>query len=278
MRVFPTRVGVDRRRPGISARADEFSPHAWGWTYRASPGFLSHKVFPTRVGVDLVQPPPLQQALGFPHTRGGGPPAMMPRLTSGASFPHTRGGGPQKSRCRPTGQRFSPHAWGWTGWGHTNARPIRVFPTRVGVDRKAKRKVIVAGRFPHTRGGGPHVLGAGRVIPAFSPHAWGWTAGVRSHHRPVLCFPHTRGGGPMTTHNISISVVFSPHAWGWTESADFARSQANVFPTRVGVDLRAVQAARISKSFPHTRGGGPYCTPRYIPLAPFSPHAWGWTK
>ena len=42
--VFPTRVGVDRRRTRLSKRKNSFSPHAWGWTC------AGWGVFPTRVG------------------------------------------------------------------------------------------------------------------------------------------------------------------------------------------------------------------------------------
>ena len=50
-------------------------------------------------------------------------------------FPHTRGGGPPVETGRFNVYKFSPHAWGWTGLSEAPDVPLRVFPTRVGVDR-----------------------------------------------------------------------------------------------------------------------------------------------
>ena len=93
-------------------------------------------------------------------------------------------------------------------------------------------------------------------------------------------------------------MSFSPHAWGWTGSLSGLASQAQVFPTRVGMDRYLSGTLPPARSFPHTRGDGPYgCRPnvcfvhvfptrvgmdrirRHIRAHPaaFSPHAWGWT-
>jgi len=92
----------------------QYSPHAWGWTVRASfvAKFLS--VFPTRVGMDRS----LQNLELFweciPHTRGDGP-------------------GGQNVLFGPI--RYSPHAWGWTVIPIEQPSFFGVFPTRVGMDR-----------------------------------------------------------------------------------------------------------------------------------------------
>ena len=111
--VFPTRVGVDL---GISGDCIQypsfphtrgggpmcsmkvyfcptFSPHAWGWTYRAARISERGCVFPTRVGVDLYK---------------------FLKEHSDWSFPHTRGGGPVEIAAALNVTKFSPHAWGWT--------------------------------------------------------------------------------------------------------------------------------------------------------------------
>ena len=109
---------------------------------------------------------------------------------------------------------FSPHAWGWTGAALYERDIGQVFPTRVGVDRTANSVRPSWVRFPHTRGGGPlkwsvddvvyfvfptrvgvdRAMGwLGRRPPAFSPHAWGWTAKNPRHFWGPTVFP-TRVG------------------------------------------------------------------------------------
>ena len=131
----------------------------------------------------------------------------------------------------------------------------------------------------------------------FSPHAWGWTVGlshsfeygfvfptrvgvdrrVRRQKEHRIRFPHTRGGGPISSWSSSHNTSFSPHAWGWTEHEGAAKRPAQVFPTRVGVDRRGFRDTPERRSFPHTRGGGPFLRVGSQPHAEFSPHAWGWT-
>ncbi len=175
--VFPTRVGMDRRR-GIGhlgilrfphTRGDGpvvegaeelqrlFSPHAWGWTDRQHRPGLVVDVFPTRVGMD----------------RG-----TLSRPRSPACFPHTRGDGPPpRASCCPT-QSFSPHAWGWTA-DRPGVRQLQdVFPTRVGMDRARRWRRCKYPCFPHTRGDGPSSPSTASASLRFSPHAWGWTGAL----------------------------------------------------------------------------------------------------
>jgi len=198
--VFPTRVGVDRLVAGYVTTLSEFSPHAWGWTDVRSPRRECSRVFPTRVGVDLLPTPSQGSLRRFPHTRGGGP---FYKVWSGGEelvfptrvgvdrqprgwtrtrrcFPHTRGGGPTPEwSCGGTGS-FSPHAWGWTALPGHGRGFQRVFPTRVGVDRRLSGVAGEPVRFPHTRGGGPSLHTLVRIGWAFSPHAWGWTGLYRT--------------------------------------------------------------------------------------------------
>ncbi len=50
---------------------------------------------------------------------------------------------------------------------------IRVFPTRVGVNRFRPGARRLQHRFPHTRGGEPAGREALGETHLFSPHAWG---------------------------------------------------------------------------------------------------------
>ena len=202
---------------------------------------------------------------------------MREPACSHVSFPHTRGGGPGGTGKTTTAATFSPHAWGWTVPARAGVGARSVFPTRVGVDRRRPSRPRRATRFPHTRGGGPRRLSPFGQRPAFSPHAWGWTAYSVSASSPIIVFPtrvgvdrgganrehpqprfpHTRGGGPGTTAAAHSAGEFSPHAWGWTERQEIVVEVELVFPTRVGVDRVIRCHHRTLIRFPHTRGGGP---------------------
>ena len=170
--VFPTRVGVDLLDGTNLYRAVMFSPHAWGWTSTRIGLFFVILVFPTRVGVDLIKPLWCAYKHRFPHTRGGGPPQRWISIIV---------------------ERFSPHAWGWTGGEEWPDLTTRVFPTRVGVDRMTISHMIPMTSFPHTRGGGPQIGHIRVHINAFSPHAWGWTSAMACAIRCTPVFP-TRVG------------------------------------------------------------------------------------
>ncbi len=153
-----------------------FSPHAWGWTAVPHTHFHKPAVFPTRVGMDRRLNWMLRSSLCFPHTRGDGPSSRSPCATVMSfsphawgwtalrrrdlhtrsvfptrvgmdrssripnllllSFPHTRGDGPMQSQISQQKIEFSPHAWGWTVCSLRAWRLHRVFPTRVGMDRR----------------------------------------------------------------------------------------------------------------------------------------------
>ncbi len=276
--VFPTPVGVDRRRfhptaarrgvphargggppPGPPAAwGNGCSPRAWGWTVdRGRMGTGDH-VFPTRVGVDR----------GVRRLRPGGP-----------RVPHARGGGPARLLADPRNGGCSPRAWGWTvlveeGKTATEVFPTRVgvdrarrrasavgrsvFPTRVGVDRGERQLAAAELRVPHARGGGPMYLLTALPSSSCSPRAWGWTA-------------KDRGDAP------ALSRACSPRAWGWTGIDVLRIHQVHVFPTRVGVDRgprrRPCRLGRV----PHARGGGPTQSDFILGLAMCSPRASGWT-
>ncbi len=214
--VFPTHVGVDRRRSGRPPRCPSFphargggpsrfgpprpqvvfSPRTWGWTAGEGLHRPAPRVFPTHVGVDRRPRRKRTTSPRFPHARGGGPP-VRPRPASLAkfsprtwgwtsreaeapagsrSFPHARGGGPQLEKGGDKAAQFSPRTWGWTVVAGIPGERVRVFPTHVGVDRCSLLCGSHGGRFPHARGGGPTSELAGAKRVEFSPRTWGWTA------------------------------------------------------------------------------------------------------
>ena len=172
--VLPTRVGMVRKRPspsrtitgsphtrgdgpgGIRLRAvrPSFSPHAWGWSALECFQSVAHEVLPTRVGM-------VRDAMSWPSRAG--------------RSPHTRGDGPPDNATPANGSGFSPHAWGWSDYSDLLAIADYVLPTRVGMVRRSLALKRTAGRSPHTRGDGPHVLVSTSSEVAFSPHAWGWS-------------------------------------------------------------------------------------------------------
>ena len=161
------------------------------------------------------------------------------------------------SACQISALPFSPHAWGWTCLPPGCRSRVRVFPTRVGMDRNNLPISRVPPRFPHTRGDGP----ARRLIMAaqrsFSPHAWGWTAKYMRRKREERRFPHTRGDGPKQATGANAYLMFSPHAWGWTGTGGNLIHILAVFPTRVGMDRWHPIILQYRSRFPHTRGDGP---------------------
>ena len=212
-------------------------------------------------------------------------------------IPHTRGDGPDCPESQRGLMQYSPHAWGWTDVGLGVAKEQVVFPTRVGMDRRPLARHRHRPSIPHTRGDGPCTICSGSTLRVYSPHAWGWTAGLiaacsrnlvfptrvgmdrLSSATPETCFsiPHTRGDGPCWTMTMCCPGMYSPHAWGWTDLSDTGRRDAAVFPTRVGMDRYDEAQLQAYRSIPHTRGDGPMLASGDSAGFLYSPHAWGWT-
>ena len=91
------------------------------------------------------------------------------------------------------------------------------------------------------------------------------------------CIPHTRGDGPITSQLKTSATKYSPHAWGWSEVQTYVDQDGSVFPTRVGMVRGRSRSRPVPLGIPHTRGDGPPWAWRATPLAPYSPHAWGWS-
>ncbi len=192
---------------------------------------------------------------------------------------------------------FSPRAWGWTVFGQPHGPDPRVFPTRVGMDRRRAMSPRCVACFPHARGDGPSPTPQSDSHTQFSPRAWGWTGALigeaavevvfptrvgmdRSGPRSLdrrSGFPHARGDGPRTREIKHDGVAFSPRAWGWTVKGRTPRKWHPVFPTRVGMDRSLGGTMSKITSFPHARGDGPVRPSQRTEQRPFSPRAWGWT-
>ena len=210
-----------------------FSPHAWGWSGQGQFAREGQPVFPTRVG--MVRP-------------------IRAIIIAPPCFPHTRGDGPAACNVSRFFMMFSPHAWGWSVIGRIGCVCGGVFPTRVGMVRRAWGNLARGWSFPHTRGDGPLSFGHSTFDVVFSPHAWGWSEKER---RPRCVasvfptrvgmvrprggadyywhrFPHTRGDGPMKYNISDAGEAFSPHAWGWSDypQTRYQLHRRRIFPQR----------------------------------------------
>jgi len=92
--------------------------------------------------------------------------------------------------------KLSPRPWGWTVFLLSVVPPIRVVPTPVGMDRRARRLWRSVLGCPHARGDGPEGLTYKELDPKLSPRPWGWTGAGRLFDRRRRRCPHARGDGP----------------------------------------------------------------------------------
>ena len=136
-------------------RHGQYSPHAWGWSDDDQPATVRGEIFPTRVGM----------------VRHADSTLFLPR-----DIPHTRGDGPAVGVSQAAVNKYSPHAWGWSGRGGTAHGGHNIFPTRVGMVRSGPRPGRRLNHIPHTRGDGPCAWLRWPLPNQYSPHAWGWSA------------------------------------------------------------------------------------------------------
>ncbi len=275
-RVFPTRVGMVRRRstasppptcvphsrgdgPGSAGSAGcgpTCSPLAWGWSGRSRGSFLPLFVFPTRVGM----------------VRWCGP-GRAPR----PSVPHSRGDGPRDAETVERVDGCSPLAWGWSAGRLRASLRADVFPTRVGMVRHGPSCPAPTSCVPHSRGDGPATHPDRPGGDECSPLAWGWSERAAETHRARLVFPtrvgmvraagnwphcrcrvpHSRGDGPWGFYEFSGASACSPLAWGWSARLPVGAVREIVFPTRVGMVRASTPATASRVCVPHSRGDGP---------------------
>ena len=172
-----------------------------------------------------------------------------------------------------------------------------VFPTRVGMVRRATTFDPINRSIPHPRGDGPFQEPYWGARSAYSPPAWGWSVVasaelecetvfptrvgmVRRQPQPAgerRRIPHPRGDGPENSEPQSGSPAYSPPAWGWSGPMNPLFALQVVFPTRVGMVRMAGPSPAASGGIPHPRGDGPPPQLRHSITAQYSPPAWGWS-
>jgi len=245
---------------------------------------MGHLVFPTRVGV-------------FP-TRVGMDRLRILELGMLARVPHASGDGPQVPPDGIADPQCSPREWGWTAIPGSPATRSGVFPTRVGMDRLARRYPNGAHGVPHASGDGPTSAAVASITGTCSPREWGWTDDRQRLARrdwvfptrvgmdrsmPISsldpkCVPHASGDGPISPWPICRTGTCSPREWGWTDIVRALRSNAGVFPTRVGMDRLPVLHRPVVDRVPHASGDGPSAIQKKRGSPKCSPREWGWTE
>ena len=145
------------------------------------------------------------------------------------------------------------------------------------------------------RGGVSQAPELGRLANASSPRAWGCfyedcedfmdaavfptCVGVFLP-RPArvsqrMCLPHVRGGVSIRLWNLRTNASSSPRAWGCFLRAFRVPVYSDVFPTCVGVFLRASESRLLRNGLPHVRGGVSVYLLAKSGAMPSSPRAWG---
>ena len=253
-----------------------FSPHTWGCSESLKKFPVTMFLFPTHVGMFRA--------------------AFLTRLHT-HSFPHTRGDVPSSHTLGLGCYGFSPHTWGCSVIFYLNRPMMGLFPTHVGMFRRARWKPQSRSTFPHTRGDVPPDWFFELDFYHFSPHTWGCSAAIleeRSlgdlfpthvgmfrvyypirefnssfpHTRgdvPALgggawseeSFPHTRGDVPVEAYARFGLLDFSPHTWGCSVIFYLNRPMMGLFPTHVGMFRRLMAVILFGLTFPHTRGDVP---------------------
>ena len=151
--------------------------------------------------------------------------------------------------------------------------------------------------FPRTRGDGPSTSRPVASKSLFPPHARGWTHVAEEGQEPGTVsparagmdhdgrhdgndgrgFPRTRGDGPLIPVTLHIVSRFPPHARGWTLVHRERIQPLGVSPARAGMDRLTCELPGTRRSFPRTRGDGPFAASSRMRSWVFPPHARGWT-
>ena len=158
-----------------------------------------------------------------------------------------------------------------------------------------KKNPIKSQCLPHPRGGVSISVNDLREGMASSPPAWGVFLGAEKPPRysgslptrvgvflvlllflvVLVCLPHPRGGVSSFGRITGDEVGSSPPAWGCFQCSAPRRSDANVFPTRVGVFLSNRTFALFIMCLPHPRGGVSGIRWKVADAKASSPPAWG---
>ena len=170
-----------------------------------------------------------------------------------------------------------------------------VFPTYVGMFRRATAPRNPRSGFPHVCGDVPVDGGVELRHGAFSPRMWGCSGdrGEKVCAAPVFPtyvgmfrasggsasrapgFPHVCGDVPCFSNGQVSGAEFSPRMWGCSGGEHVAPVRGVVFPTYVGMFRPCTWPRPRPRSFPHVCGDVPYLDESGSGTRTFSPRMWG---
>ena len=128
---------------------------------------------------------------------------------------------------------------------------------------------------PHARGGVSVGALPGTSSEASSPRTWGCFRHGTRHAFFFAGLPHARGGVSSSTYAMCLLSTSSPRTWGCFSGDWPQRAVGVVFPTHVGVFLRAPEKASPFPRLPHARGGVSQDQNQSQYKSQSSPRTWG---
>ena len=189
----------------------------------------------------------------------------------------------------------SPRPWGCFRLTSYLTLTCAVFPTPVGVFLAGSAGPGLTVSLPHARGGVSRIPHACPFLSRSSPRPWGCfrypakclclpsvfptPVGVFLRRAEIEAeltgLPHARGGVSYTRCDGCGEYVSSPRPWGCFQRQVFCRASQGVFPTPVGVFLKAAGKVKHGNRLPHARGGVSNSKPHAMPPPQSSPRPWG---
>ena len=189
----------------------------------------------------------------------------------------------------------SPRTWGCFLLPQGERRGSLVFPTHVGVFPLIYTCHKMAEGLPHARGGVSRTLRVTDRLWESSPRTWGCFFYLRhptgrhpvfpthvgvflsvpAGHLPGDGLPHARGGVSISLGASGAAATSSPRTWGCFSGDWPQRAVGVVFPTHVGVFLRAPEKASPFPRLPHARGGVSQDQNQSQYKSQSSPRTWG---
>ena len=179
-----------------SADGKVFSPRKWGCSERSLPSSHRQGVFPTQVGMFRGESDGVYIVFGFPHASGDVPVGSVPQ---------------------PNRVAFSPRKWGCSVGIDAAEKTLPVFPTQVGMFRRAHMSRSRASSFPHASGDVPYLGRGGVPSLVVFPTQVGMFRSPRPPPPRTPRFPHASGDVPCMTTRSQTGWMFSPRKWGCSE-------------------------------------------------------------
>ena len=190
-------------------------------------------------------------------------------------LPHARGGVSHIRTLRHTGKTSSPRPWGCFHLLVATAAMRMVFPTPVGVFLAELGFTFYPSSLPPARGGVSICFTIVSHVEAVFPTPVGVFPTCFWRSLPPKSLPHARGGVSSYSPVASLLRKSSPRPWGCFLVILKSLRLILVFPTPVGVFLRANRPWQCREGLPHARGGVSFKWSAASRSCASSPRPWG---